>query len=278
MGLLPQEEGASCPLIQPQEKAQTGQGPRLLPHLAGTPRPRATLRPLLGSSFPLDQRPLGMLCAPLTEEGRRDQPCCATVGLRFSWPFLSSTGRRSEDPVLGLCSDPDVVLWGRWRPLAPVPMSQGWAGGLSCRGGVYPCSAAAGGGGGVVRHGGPTAGNPSCSCVLIFCSRPGVWGLGEMRETRAPDQAWSLAGGEHPHPVKRKQAAAEPGLGAHRRGNGARGPGRRGPSAPGVTQDAVRMGVPGVERGTEGAQGARRPGCQQVALAPKTEKKCLQQT
>lgn len=89
-----------------------------------------------------------MLCAPLTEEGRRDQPCCATVGLRFSWPFLSSTGRRSEDPVLGLCSDPDVVLWGRWRPLAPVPMSQGWAGGLSCRGGVYPCSAAAGGWGG----------------------------------------------------------------------------------------------------------------------------------
>lgn len=98
VGPLPQEEGASCPLIQPQEKAQTGQGPRLLPHLVGTPRPRATLRPLLGSSFPLDQRPLGMLSAPLTEEGRRDQLCCATVGLRFSWPFLSFGGQEIRGP------------------------------------------------------------------------------------------------------------------------------------------------------------------------------------
>ena len=50
-------------------------------------------------------------------------------------------------------------------------------------------------------------------CVLIFCSWPGVWGLGEIRETRAPDQASSLAGGAHPHPVKRKECSrrARPG-------------------------------------------------------------------
>ena len=77
-----------------------------------------------------------------------------------------------------------------------------------------------GGGGGWFRMEGPQLETQVVPCVLIFCSRPGVWGLGEMRETRAPDQAWSLAGGEHPHPVKRKQAAAEPGLGAHRRETG----------------------------------------------------------
>lgn len=132
----------------------------------------------------------------------------------------------------------------------------GWRAELQGRRGIYPCSAAAGWGAWFGMEG-PQLETQVVPCVLIFCSQPRVWGLGEVRETRAPDQAWSLAGGEHPHPVKRTQEAAEPGLAACRRANGAHRPGRRGPSAPGVTQDAVRMGAPGVERGTEGAQGAQ---------------------
>lgn len=95
-----------------------------------------TLRPLLGSSFPLDQRcPWGCCLHPSQrkEEGTSSAaPLSACGSLSLSCP---PGGRRSEDPVLGLCSDPDVVLWGRRRPLAPAPKSQGWAGGLSCRGG-----------------------------------------------------------------------------------------------------------------------------------------------
>lgn len=109
--------------------------------------------------------------------------------------------------------------------------------------------------------------------VLIFCSLPGAQGLRE-EGSRGPCPGLEPGQGGSSRPSKRrKAAAAKPGLGACLRGSRVPGPGWRGPSVPKVIQNAVQWGESGREKGAGGARASCGPGCQQVALAPRTEKK-----